>query len=83
MLPEGRKVNRITMQVMVTTFNLTFPGLGDESTAYGIFPWNIWLIQPTLAFHMVCPILRCSGDFHHLLCLILLSLWPIALGRCE
>jgi hypothetical protein len=45
MLPEGRKVNGVTMRGMVATFGITFSGTGDESTAYHIFPAE-YLVDP-------------------------------------
>jgi hypothetical protein len=47
MLPEGGKVNGVTMERMVATFGVAFPGSGNQSTAYHIFP-SEYLVDPAL-----------------------------------
>jgi hypothetical protein len=45
MLPEGGEVNGVTMDKMVATFGVAFPGSGDQSMAYHIFP-SEYLVDP-------------------------------------
>lgn len=45
MLPEGRRVNGVTMCGMVATFGIAFSGTGNESEAYHVFPAE-YLVDP-------------------------------------